>query len=633
MILTTQLITDSAYDDGTYDGFDLYDGLDDQDQFGDIKISKEEGEFLLRKAKEILDNLGYETRIRLAAAGTASEYCPGLWSVPGPGVAYFDEVLNVSPNIVVAALTDGNLEVSMPTPNPHSRGRIYQGATIDNVGEVIAKLSEDNNLSEDIVNEFLDFVGKVDTLDLYGVNRQRELRVYKNPTFDEIYDLMNISDDNVGGFITPDKEVYIWNRGFADHYSVARKLGLKILFKFCIYYSEDGNFCFHQGDCSDEEDCGCDEIMKIIESKWGIKEELVYSDTIETLNQYGVNSKTQIRIYKNPSLDEIKSLLKISNNNVAGLILTNNDIYIWDRRIAEHDTVQNLLGDIELMDAFYIVESDRWVNGYTISDVHYKSLTGRDIMDTIESKWGIKEELVYVVKISTPDEFRVERTRELKIYKNPSLDEIKNLLSIFVGAIGGLYDNGIIYVWDRNIAVHQYVKELLHLNDPTFFYIYYSDSYDNGFNVISVGATDSDIIRQSIESKWGMNEDFDEYDDLSNEPDTFGENYYLSDQVIMFIDILNEFKVSIRDVIRDGGLRTDLGSSNNFMSYILERWESIPFNYDFVNKLTSMIVNNAVIQATKLKFNDPNSDFIDIFKIDQYTITWRKSKGEWMAYG
>ena len=514
MILTTQLITDSAYDDGTYDGFDLYDGLDDQDQFGDIKISKEEGEFLLRKAKEILDNLGYETRIRLAAAGTASEYCPGLWSVPGPGVAYFDEVLNVSPNIVVAALTDGNLEVSMPTPNPRSWGRTYQGATIDNVGEVIAKLSEDNNLSEDIVNEFL-----------------------------------------------------------------------------------------------------------------------VYSDTIETLNQYGVNSKTQIRIYKNPSLDEIKSLLKISNNNVAGLILTNNDIYIWDRRIAEHDTVQNLLGDIELMDAFYIVESDRWVNGYTISDVHYKSLTGRDIMDIIESKWGIKEELVYVGKISTPDEFRVERTRELKIYKNPSLDEIKNLLSIFVGAIGGLYDNGIIYVWDRNIAVHQYVKELLHLNDPTFFYIYYSDSYDNGFNVISVGATDSDIIRQSIESKWGMNEDFDEYDDLSNEPDTFGENYYLSDQVIMFIDILNEFKVSIRDVIRDGGLRTDLGSSNNFMSYILERWESIPFNYDFVNKLTSMIVNNAVIQATKLKFNDPNSDFIDIFKIDQYTITWRKSKGEWMAYG
>ena len=149
MILTTQLIVDSVHDDSSYDDFDdLYDGLDDQDQFGDIKISKEEGKFLLRKAKEILDNLGYETRIiildkkRLAAAGQtafASEY-------------YFDEVLNVSPNIVVAALTDGNLEVSMPTPNPRSWGRTYQGATIDNVGEVIAKLSEDNNLSEDIVN-------------------------------------------------------------------------------------------------------------------------------------------------------------------------------------------------------------------------------------------------------------------------------------------------------------------------------------------------------------------------------------------------------------------------------------------------------------------------------------------------
>lgn len=89
-----------------------------------------------------------------------------------------------------------------------------------------------------------------------------------------------------------------------------------------------------------------------------IYEELFAIKTITTIDRFGVERPMALRIYKDPTMDEVVALDNATKeegySNIAGIITLDRDtIYIWDRRLAAHTDVMDLL-NISTDAGFYL---------------------------------------------------------------------------------------------------------------------------------------------------------------------------------------------------------------------------------------------------------------------------------------
>lgn len=79
-------------------------------------------------------------------------------------------------------------------------------------------------------------------------------------------------------------------------------------------------------------------LRTICEFLWSMKR-------VMTPDNYGIDRPTQLRVYKNPTIAEIAQLNKETEetrSSIAGILTNDPAIYIWDRRLIDHEELERL---------------------------------------------------------------------------------------------------------------------------------------------------------------------------------------------------------------------------------------------------------------------------------------------------
>ncbi len=328
---------------------------------------------------------------------------------------------------------------------------------------------------------------KIDEYKLIKINQpfESEIKVFQNPSYQELLSILQSSarnapsvrqmNDLVRGLIDSKGYLYVWDAYNATHDDIEDSLGLEGKIDY-LYFSINDELSNQPGNYEkinkiyvNSEMYGHDVKLqakpKFLKRALGVKKKI---------DEYKIIKTDVTNVFKNPMRSEFLILLK-KHKELRGLTDYDDNLYVWNAYDSGHwEIMKELNLTANSYGLYFSVEkesSSTW-------DVKKKEINGIWFGSTFR---GIEDNSIHLQRVlgikKKIDEYKLIKTLQTNIFKNPTKQEFLSLLDK-TGEMRGLVDvNQNLYIWNAGDAIHRQIED--DLIDITFYdKVFFSKEFD-----------------------------------------------------------------------------------------------------------------------------------------------------------